>query len=89
MKETESMLFGEKVKTYVCDRCRNKLIPLKEMIKIQQKIIPKIETSRKLVQFGGSIAVTLPKELKSFFRKGETVKVCFDPNEMELKIKKA
>src|SRR5437867_8043141 len=60
MKEKEDTLFGEKVKTYVCSRCGNKMIPLKEAIRVQQKIIPKIETTRKLVQFGGSIAVTLP-----------------------------
>jgi DNA-directed RNA polymerase subunit M/transcription elongation factor TFIIS len=88
MKEKEDTLFGEKVKTYVCGKCGNKLIPLKEAIKVQQKTIPRVETSRKLVQFGGSIAVTLPKQLKTIFRKGEKVKVYFDPNEMELRIKK-
>jgi hypothetical protein len=43
----------------------NKLVPLKEAIKVQRKVIPKVETFLKLVQFGGPIAVTLPKELKS------------------------
>jgi hypothetical protein len=88
MIKEEEALFGIKVKIYVCSKCRNKLIPLKEAIKVQQKIIPKIETSRKLVQFGGSIAVTLPKELKPVFRKGERVKVSFDPKEMEIKVRK-
>lgn len=88
MRKEEEALFGIKVKTYVCGKCGNKFVPLKEAIKVQQKIIPKIETSRKLVQFGGSIAVTLPKELKPVFRKGERVKVSFDPKEMEIKVKK-
>ena len=88
MKKEEETLFGIKVKVYVCGKCGNQLLPLKEAIKVQQKIIPKIETSRKLVQFGGSIAVTLPKELKPVFRKGERVRVTFDPKEMEIKIKK-
>ncbi len=88
MKEKEDTLFGESVKIYVCGRCGNKLVPLKEAIRVQQKVIPKVETTRKLVQFGGSIAVTLPKQLKSIFKKGEKVKVHFDPKEMELVIKK-
>ncbi len=88
MKEKEDDLFGVKVKTFACSRCGNKIIPLKEAMRVQQKILPKIETSRKLVQFGGSIAVTLPKELKSVFKKGEKVRVSFDPKDMEIKVKK-
>jgi hypothetical protein len=88
MKEKKDTLFGESIKIYVCERCGNKLVPLKEVIKVQQKVIPKVETFRKLVQFGGSIAVTLPKELKSVFRKGEKVRVYFDPTEMELRVRK-
>ena len=88
MEEKKDNLFGVEVKTFVCSKCGNKMIPLKEAIKVQQKILPKIETSRKLVQFGGSIAVTLPRELKTVFKKGEKVKVSFDPKDMELKIKK-
>lgn len=88
MKMKEDTLFGEKIKIYVCDRCKNKLVPLKEAIKVQEKIIPKVKTSRKLVQFGGSLAVTFPKELKSIFKKGEKVMVYFDPAEMELRVKK-
>lgn len=88
MREQEETLFGIKVKTYVCSKCDTKLIPLKEAIKVQHKIIPKIETSRKLVQFGGSIAVTLPKELKPIFKKGERVKVYFSPKDMEIRVRK-
>lgn len=88
MKEEQDSLFGEKVKTYACGNCGNKIIPLKEAIKIQEKVIPKVETTRKLVKFGHSIAVTLPKELKMIFKGGETVKVYFDPKEMEVIVKK-
>lgn len=89
MEEEGDFLFGEKIKIYVCSRCGNKLIPLKEAVKVQEKVIPKVETQRKLVKFGGSIAVTLPKELKNIFKKGEKVRVFFDPHEMELRIKKS
>lgn len=88
MKEREELLFGIKVKAYVCSKCGNNLIPLKEAIKVQHKIIPRIETSRKLVQLGGSIAVTLPKELKPIFKKGERVKVYFSPKDMEIRVRK-
>ncbi|MDI6826824.1 MAG: hypothetical protein QMD36_06645 [Candidatus Aenigmarchaeota archaeon] len=42
---------------------------MKEAIRVQEKIIPKIETTRKLVKFGHSIAVILPKELHAVFKK--------------------
>jgi len=40
------------------------------------------------VKFGHSIAVILPKELKTIFKGGEKVKVYFGPKEMELVVKK-
>ena len=88
MKKRESELFGEKIQVYFCDRCKNELIPVKEVIKVQEKVMPRIETTRKLVGFGNSIAITLPKELKNLFKKGEFVKVTFDPKEMELTVRK-
>ena len=88
LKEKEGTLFGERVKTFVCGGCSNKIIPLKEAIRVQEKVIPKVETTRKLFKFGHSTAMTLPKELKTVFRSGERVRVYFDPKEMELVVKK-
>lgn len=88
MVEKIEKVYGESCRVFSCPKCGKELVMLKDAIKLQERLIPKIETSRKLIQFGGSIAVTLPKELKQIFRKGERVKVCFDPNEMELRIRK-
>ena len=88
MKEKEEDLFGEKIRVFVCPKCRNELLLLKEAIRVQEKIIPRVETTRKLVKFGHSIAVTLPRELHTVFKKGEEVRVSFDPHEMELTVRK-
>ncbi len=88
MVEKRERIHGELVRVFACPKCGKELVLLKDAIKLQEKLIPKIETSRKLVKFGGSIAVTLPKELKSVFRKGEKVRVYFDPSEMELRVRK-
>lgn len=88
MLEKKEKVRGESVRVFACPKCGKELVLLKDAIKLQEKLIPKIETSRKLVKFGGSIAVTLPKELKLIFRKGEKVRVYFDPNEMELRVRK-
>lgn len=88
MEGKEKDFLGEKVRIYYCPKCGNKLIPLKEAIKAQEKIIPKINTTRKVVKFGNSIAVTLPKDLKTVFKGGDKVRLFFNPKEMELIIKK-
>src|SRR3989338_5154964 len=88
MREKIEKIYGEKILVHACPKCGKELVLLKDAIKLQEKLLPKIETTRTLVKFGGSIAVTLPKELKVIFRKGEKVKVSFDPNEMEVRVKK-
>lgn len=88
MKEKFENIYGEKVRVFSCQKCGKDLLMVKDAIKLQEKLLPRIETTRKLVKFGGSIAVTLPKELKAVFRKGDRVKVFFDPRSMELRVKK-
>jgi len=88
MAEKIEKIYGESCRVFVCPKCGKELVSLKDAIKLQEKLIPKVETTRKLVRLGHSLAVTLPKELKTVFRKGETVKVRFDPKEMELIMKK-
>lgn len=88
MKEKFERIYGERIRVFNCPKCGKGLVMFKDAIKLQEKLLPKIETTRKLVKFGGSIAVTLPKELKPIFRKGEKVKVYFNPSEMELRVRK-
>lgn len=88
MKKKFERIYGEETRVFVCSKCGEELVLLKDAIKLQEKLLPKIETTRKLVKFGGSIAVTIPKELKAVFRKGDKVKVFFDPSSMELRVKK-
>lgn len=88
MKEKFEKIHGEKVRVFSCQKCGKELVMFKDAIKLQEKFLPKIETTRKLVKFGGSIAVTLPKELKIVFKKGDKVKVFFDPTSMEIIVKK-
>lgn len=88
MVEKIEKIYGESCRVFTCPKCGKELVMLKDAIKLQKRLMPKVETSRKLIQFGGSIAVTLPKELKPIFRKGERVRVSFDPADMELRIRK-
>lgn len=84
MVEKIERIYGEPCRVFACPKCGKELVMLKDAIKLQERLIPEVETTRKLVRLGHSIAVTLPKELKNVFRKGEAVKVRFGRKEMEL-----
>ena len=86
MKEKYEILLGERIKTFECS-CGNKLISLKEATALQQKILPKIHTTRKIIGIGNSLAVTLPKQLSIVFREGESVDMIFEPKNTEIRIK--
>lgn len=89
MRKKSERIHGERVSILSCPKCGKELILVKDAIRLQEKLLPKIETTRKVAKLGGSIAVTLPKELKIVFRKGDSVRLSFDPSDMELRIRKA
>ncbi len=88
MKEEVQELFGEKIKVNVC-RCGKELISVKDLTRLQKKALPKIHEKRKITTAGSSHVITIPKELSMFFKKGDEVMLDFDPEKMELRIKKA
>ncbi len=88
MKEETQDLFGEKIRVNVC-ACGKELVNIVDIARIQKKIMPKIHEIRVVTTAGSSSAVTIPKKLERFFKKGDEVVVDFDPDSMELRIKKA
>ena len=88
MKKEIQTIFGEKANVFVCNSCGNKMIDIDEAIKLQEKLLPKIHETRKIVSVGTSTAVTIPKKLEKIFQKGDKVRVDFNPKNMELKITK-
>lgn len=87
MKEGVQELFGEKVKVNVC-RCGKELISVKDLTRLQRKVLPKIHEIRRITTAGSSHAITIPKELSKYFKKGDEVVLDFDPDRMELRISK-
>lgn len=87
MKGKMQILFGERVMVDVCG-CGKELVNVKDLASIQKKIMPKVHEIRIVTTAGSSSAVTIPKQLERFFKKGDEVVVDFDPMSMELKIKK-
>lgn len=88
MKEKTQDLFGEKIRVNVC-ACGKELVNVTDIARIQKKLMPKIHEIRVITTAGSSSAVTIPKKLERFFKKGDEVIVDFDPDSMELRIKKA
>ncbi len=88
MKEEIKEMFGEKTKFLACKKCGEELIGIKEAIRMQEKLLPKIDEDRKVIKVGGSIAVTLPSQLDTIFKPGSTVHINFDSKNMELRVKK-
>jgi len=86
MSETKEMRLGEEMVVYTCLKCKKSLVSLDDAIKIQRKFIKEIEEERKIVKIGNSIGVTFPPELKEIFKRGERVKLRFDPDTMELSV---
>jgi len=81
-------MFGEKTRSFVCKKCGEELIGIKEAIRVQEKLLPEIDESRKVIKVGGSAAVTLPSKLGTIFKPGSTVHVNFNAKKMELTIRK-
>ncbi len=88
MKEETQDLFSEKIRVNVC-ACGKELVNVTDIARIQKNLMPKIHEIRIVTTAGSSSAVTIPKKLERFFRKGDEVIVDFDPDSMELRIKRA
>lgn len=88
MKEGTQDLFGEKIRVNIC-ACGKELVDVTDIARIQKKLMPEVHEIRVVTTAGSSSAVTIPKKLERFFKKGDKVVVDFDPNSMELRIKKA
>ncbi len=88
MKIRTERIFGENVKVKVCGSCGNRLVSLDEAIKLQEKIVPRLHVEKKIIKIGNSSAITIPKDIQSFFLPGSKVSLDFDPKNMEIKIKK-
>ena len=81
-------LFGESVRAKVCTSCGYRLLNIDEVIKLQEKLLPRMHVEKRVIKLGDSSAITIPKKLKAFFAPGDRVLLDFEPKEMEIKIRK-
>jgi len=88
MKKTKKELFGELTEMYVCEKCGKEFIDSKEAARAQKAVWSKMREERKVIKFGGSSAITIPKKPNSFFPRGSVVEIDFDLGKKELKVKK-
>lgn len=81
-------LFGENVKAKVCPSCGYRLVNVREAIKLQEKLLPKMHLEKRIIKLGDSSAITIPKKLKTFFAPGDRVLLDFEPKQMAIRIRK-
>lgn len=89
LKEKRETILGEPTRVTYCNKCGLEMINLKEVARIQRKLLPEIHETRKVIRSGNSAAITVPTKLANVFRVGSEVNLEFDPKLMELKIKAA
>ena len=88
MIKKKKEIFGELTEMYVCNKCGKEFIDSKEAERAQKSIWSKIREERKVIKFGGSNAITIPKKLEKIFPKGSVVEIDFEPEKKELIVKK-
>lgn len=88
MKKKKQELFGEVTEMYVCENCGKEFIDSKEAARAQKAIWSRVREERKVIKFGGSNAITIPKKLNDLFPTGSVVEIDFDAGTKELRVKK-
>lgn len=88
MKSVPLQMYGERFRAKECVSCGHRTVPLDVAIRISEKNVPKMEMKKKIIRVGDSSAITIPKEIRHFFSPGDDVLFCFEPKNMEIKIRK-
>lgn len=69
---------GVEIHVYVCPNCKKELMDYKEAIRLQRRILQRIEETRPVVRVGNSIGITFPARIKTYIKVGDRIHMIWD-----------
>ena len=78
LKETVDDEQGIRMRVFRCPKCGKEIMELKEVMRVQRKLLQRVEETRPVVRVGNSIGVTFPARIKDRIKIGDKVHMVWD-----------